>query len=301
MINFIKEEFSIKDLENLTGIKSHTIRIWEQRYNLLTPKRSETNIRTYSVSDLRKILNINVLNSNGYKISKISKLNDDEIASILSESIKSENAFFDQLVNDFILSMLSFNKNQFFKTYEQARENNNFESVFISVIIPLLEKIGLLWQTNSIQSAHEFFISNLIRQKIYLEIDKLNANASKESHLYVIFLPINEIHDLGSLFVYYKLLSKSKNVIYLGPNINETTLSVLAENDLNKSTFIAYATVQPLTNQIPYFISNITSILNKKDKLIILGQKVKEFQEVENLDKRIKLATNLDHLDKLIS
>ena len=302
-MNFIKENFSIKDLENLTGIKAHTIRIWEQRYNLLTPNRSDTNIRTYSGTELMKLLNVHLLNSNGEKISKIAKLSEEEINEKLAQLTKIENNYFGKQVNDLILSMLNFDLSSFNNIYDNARTKYSFHEVFISIFIPLLDKIGVLWQSNSIKSAHEYFISNLIREKVYSEIDRIKPpklGLLDKSSLYIVFLPLNEIHDLGSLFIYFKLLERGKYVIYLGPNISENSLSVLDELDKGKTTYIIHGTTQPVSDKMSKFVENIKKILRNDDRVIFAGRKAEELSDFSGKDKRFIALTQLDNLGQLI-
>jgi len=303
-MDFIKENFSIKDLENLTGIKAHTIRIWEQRYNLLKPDRSDTNIRTYSGAELMKLLNIHLLNSTGEKISKIAKLSESEIIEKLTQVTKIEHNFFDKQVNDLLLAMLNFDVSIFNTIYDNCRVKYSFHEVFISVFIPLLEKIGVLWQTNSIQSAHEYFISNLIREKVYSEIDRIKApklGLIDKSCLYVVFLPLNEIHDLGSLFMYFKLLEHGKLVIYLGPNISENSLSVLNELDKGKTVYLIHGTTQPVPEKTDNFVERIKTILSKKDQVIFAGRKAEAMHSASDGDDRFVALSNLEQLAQYIN
>ena len=170
----IKSVFSIKDLENLTGIKAHTIRIWEKRYNLLEPERSKTNIRSYNLRNMQKLLNINFLNSNGFKISKIAALDESEIATKVRELSVIGNIEHHSF-NAFKLSMLNFNHELFHKTYNQLLEEKSFREIFNEVLLPLIKNINMLWQTKTITPAHERFITSHIRQKILIHIERLQS------------------------------------------------------------------------------------------------------------------------------
>ena len=169
-MNSIKSKFSIKDLENLSGIKAHTIRIWEKRYGLFNPNRTDTNIRYYSVESLQKILNIAYLNNNGYKISKIAKLDEATISTKVSELAQEANSN-NHYVDLFKLSMLNFDQSLFTKIYREIASKHPFEYLFYHIIVPFLDEIGLLWQTNTITPAHEHFIVELVKQKILLNIN----------------------------------------------------------------------------------------------------------------------------------
>ena len=163
-MNNIKNKFSIKDLENLTGIKAHTIRIWEKRYNLLSPSRTDTNIRYYNLASFQKLLNVTYLNNNGYKISKIATLNDQQISSIVRE-IATQNNVEEHAINSFKLSMLNFDQALFYKTYNSLLKEKSFTTIFYDIFIPLLTEIGLLWQINTITPAHEHFYNNINTSK----------------------------------------------------------------------------------------------------------------------------------------
>ena len=171
-MNNIKTNFSIKDLENLTGIKAHTIRIWEKRYNLLQPNRSDTNIRNYSIESLQKLLNVSFLNENGYKISKIAKLQANEIPSLVRE-IATSGKQKHHAVNALKMAMLNFDQTLFYTTYNNLLQQHTFKDIFHEVFLPLLKDIGILWQTDTINPAHEHFISTLIKQKVLINIEKV--------------------------------------------------------------------------------------------------------------------------------
>ena len=192
-MNNIKQDFTIKDLENISGIKAHTIRIWEKRYNLLAPKRTETNIRFYSNENLQKLLNIVLLNNNNFKISKIAKMSDEELI-LQSREMAFNSLNNDEAINSFKLAMFQFDKVLFNNTYNKLLLNMSFREVFKDVFIPFLDHIGLLWQTDTLIPAHEHFISNLIAQKIQINTEKLQYDISNTSKTYVLFLPENEIH-----------------------------------------------------------------------------------------------------------
>ena len=203
-MNNIKNSFTIYDLEILTGIKAHTIRIWEKRYNLLNPTRLNRNIRKYTISDLQRILNISLLYKNKFKISKISKMTDSQIA----EETKAValNDFTNSFeINSLIISMYTFDEELFHEIYNQQIEKYSFDEIFMHTYLPLLNYIGILWQTDSIKPAHEHFISNLIYQKIVLNTAKQNKKNDSKEHVYILFLPDGEIHELGMLYLNYLL------------------------------------------------------------------------------------------------
>lgn len=209
--------YSIKELETLSGIKAHTIRIWEKRHRLIIPKRTTTNIRYYSDDDLKKIINVSLLNNNGLKISKIAEMTDKEIQSEiahLTETKSEADLFIDQL----IISMIDMEEEQFEKMLSHLIMKFGFEKTVISIVYPFLEKIGVLWQTGNISPAQEHFISNLIRQKIIVAIDSLPF-PKKDAVKVVLFLPENELHEIGLLFYHFIIKSMGYKTYYLGQHL----------------------------------------------------------------------------------
>ena len=200
-MNNIKNTFSIKDLENLSGIKAHTIRIWEKRYNILEPNRTDTNIRLYDTANLQKLLNITLLHNHGYKISQISKYPPEKIPAIVKEII-SKKSVKTHAIAAFKLAMINFDQTLFIATYDKLLSEKSFREIFYEVFIPLIEEIGMLWQTDTITPAHEHFISYLIRQKILLNTEMLQRlEPQKKDRVFVLFLPMNEIHELGLMYI----------------------------------------------------------------------------------------------------
>lgn len=255
-MDFIKQSFSIKDLEYISGIKAHTIRIWEKRYNILDPNRTLTNIRTYNVENLQRILNVTFLNNNGYKISRISQMSHDE-AAVMVQEVAASNSAQHRAINSFKIAMMSFDKTLFNKTYTALLEHRSFRQIFHEIFLPLLDEIGLLWQTNSIKPVHEHFISMLIKQKLQENIALLeHVNLSED--LYVLFLPENEIHDLGLLFLNYELNFYKQNTIFLGPSLAIKDLKYLLEIHPNPK-FISYLTVAP--REVENFIAEFDAEL----------------------------------------
>lgn len=297
-MNNIKVNFSIKDLENLTGIKAHTIRIWEKRYNLLSPDRSDTNIRNYSLTSFQKLLNISYLNNNGLKISKIASLKEEEIP-IKVREIASRGKVEDHAINAFKVAMLNFDQVLFYNTYNNLIENKTFNDVFYTVFLPLLKDIGLLWQTHTISPAHEHFISVHIKQKILLNIERLQSLEPKPtSKTYVLFLPDNEIHDIGLLYLNYELRSKGFHTIFLGESVPMESLTDLFDS-FDEITFISYFTVYPEEENISDYLNNFSELLlqNKNTELLLLGHKFSNF-ESKTLPKNITIYNSIENLVK---
>ena len=271
-LNNIKQDFTIKDLENISGIKAHTIRIWEKRYNLLEPKRTDTNIRFYSNENLQKLLNIVLLNNNNFKISKIAKMSSEELV-LQSREMAFDTAINDEAINSFKLSMFQFDKILFNNTYNKLLHKKTFREIFKDVFIPFLDHIGLLWQTDTLLPAHEHFISNLIAQKIQINTEKLQYSISNSNKTYVLFLPENEIHELGLLYLNYELVLRGNHTIYLGQSLPLNNLDYFFKNGRD-ICFITSMTVMPYDSKTEDYFKEIDSILkNTNHQLIAIGRK----------------------------
>lgn len=274
-MNNIKQTFSIKDLENLCGVKAHTIRIWEKRYNLLSPNRTETNIRSYNLKNLQKLLNVTYLVNSGYKISRISKLNEQEINEYV-KSIISDNSTKNQAINSLKIAMLNYDLELFLATYEQLETKRSFKQIFVDIFIPLLKEIGLLWQTDTITPSHEHFITNLIKQKLLVNIEKLQySKPTKNDKAFILFLPENEIHELGLLYVNYEILLHGYKAIYLGPSIPLDSLpNMISFHD--NTIFVSYFTVKPEKDNILRYTKDFNTIVcaDKINEFWMLGKQI---------------------------
>ncbi len=206
--------FTIKDLENLSGIKAHTIRIWEQRYSFLKPQRTNSNIRYYSSEELKMLLNIALLNKYGYKISHINKLSTDEIKGKVL-SIAQMQAGNEQIVNELIHHMVEMDANKFEAVLNNTIETKGIENTISGLIFPYLERTGVLWATNNINPAQEHLATNIIRQKLIVGIDHAECKAPVNKTV-ALFLPQGEYHEIGLLFMHYMLKRRGLDVLYLG-------------------------------------------------------------------------------------
>ena len=299
-MNNIKKSFSIRDLENLSGIKAHTIRIWEKRYNLLSPERTTTNIRTYSLPSLQKLLNITLLYNNGFKISKIAAIPAGEIPEVV-KGIISNQGNENHAVNTLKMAMINFDQALFQKTYNQLLKKRSFRSVFWDVFIPFLNQLGLLWQTDTISPAHEHFITNQIKQKVYTSSEKLLAmEPVKVDKVFVLYLPENEIHEIGLLFVNYEILLKGYKTIYLGQSMPIENLIDL-KNNFKNIHFLSYFTVAPTKDRLDKYIGTF----NKKvandtgAKLWILGQQVKLLKQ-QDLPANVRTFESIEALSSIL-
>ena len=209
--------FTIKDLENLSGIKAHTIRVWEQRYTFLTPQRTETNIRYYSNDELQKLLNVALLNKYGYKISHIDKMSAGDMNEKII-SLSQVEAQQERIVNELIHCMADIKMDEFELILDNYIKTKGIEKAIIQILFPFLERIGILWLTDHINPAQEHMVSNIIRQKLIVGIDNIKCNPQSGKSI-LLFLPEGEHHELGLLFVHYLLKCKGIKVWYLGANI----------------------------------------------------------------------------------
>jgi DNA-binding transcriptional MerR regulator len=291
----IKSNFSIKDLENISGIKAHTIRIWEKRYKLLSPDRTDTNIRRYSLPSLQKLLNITLLYNHGFKISKIASLDQEEIPIMVREIALKSNS--EQVsINALKLSMVNFDTVLFDATYEEILLQNDFDFVFMNIFMPLMNELGILWQTNAISPSHEHFITNLIKQKIHIQTESLQKgyNPQNNNKIFVLYLPEDEIHEMGILFINYFILKFGYKTIFLGQSLQteslETLLSFSAE-----FCFVTYLTVEPDKEIINQYIDEFynTILKNNNANLAIMGPQ-QVYIDLTKLPKQIHLFKTVD-------
>lgn len=295
-MNNVKSNFSIKDLENLSGIKAHTIRIWEKRYNLFQPNRTDTNIRCYDLENLQKLLNVTFLYNNGYKISKISQLGEDNIPKVVKNMV-AEQRDNGHVLNSFKMSMMNFDQALFFKTYNALLKEKSFREIFYEDFIPFLNEVGLLWQTDTITPSHEHFICALIKQKILVNTEKLQfSTPTNASKTFVLYLPDNEIHELGLMFLNYEILSKGYQSIFLGQSIPIFSLKDLVPL-YDNIVFVSYFTVQPDKENIMAYLNEFHEMLLKDttSELWISGKMLQEINK-SNLPKTIVAFSQIDQL-----
>jgi DNA-binding transcriptional MerR regulator len=239
--------YSIKDLENFTNIKAHTIRIWEQRYKLLSPKRTDTNIRYYNEEDLKKILNINLMYSSGYKISSIASLSEKEIIENTKDIIRKKNTGNQKDINTFIIHILDFNGEGIRDLLEKKLAESSLETVYENIILPLLSKIGELWQVNSLEIIHEHYFSNIFRDFIINKTNELedSTNSDKSS---ILFLHEEEEHEFSLLLYHYILKRNGFQCHYFGQRVPLANINMVIDQ------------IQP-----KLVITTFTARLNNKD------------------------------------
>jgi len=227
--------YSIKDLESISGVKAHTLRIWEKRYGIIQPHRTITNIRYYKDADLQKVLNISLLNKKGYKISKIATMSTEQVRQKVGEYTEVGHVFEDQL-DAMMLSTFELDESKFSIVLDHEISSKGFEETMNDVVYPLLDKLSMMWIAGSVKSVHENFVSNIIKRKTIVEIDRLSRSDSYANIRCLIYLPENESHELSLLFLHYILVKNKSKVINLG--IGTPLIDVLEGKSIFKAEYI---------------------------------------------------------------
>jgi DNA-binding transcriptional MerR regulator len=279
--------YSIKDIEQLSGIKAHTLRIWEQRYNFIQPKRTDTNIRYYDDDDLKLVLNIALLKDNGLKISRICEMQGDELKLEVKTLMEKKLGFPDQ-IQGLTLAMLELDEERFEKILSTNILQIGFERTMINLINPFFQKIGILWQTGAIKPAQEHFISNLIRQKIIVAIDG-QINTSNYNKKYIMYLPQNELHEITLLFSNYIAKSRNNKVIYLGQNVPHCDL-VDIYKDHNPDFILTVLTSSPPLDEVQSYVYKISETF-KNCTILVSGHHI--------VGQDMELPSNIVLLNKL--
>jgi DNA-binding transcriptional MerR regulator len=258
--------YSIKDLENLTGIQAHTIRIWEQRYSLLNPERTPTNIRRYSDKDLRRLLSVALLNNNGFKISKIAKLSDIEITEAVLQLSEGDDANIESQIESLKLVMVDMNEAKFDKLFSHMVLQTGFEETVIKIFIPFFRKLTHLWQTDSVTKAQINFITSLYRQKVYVAIDGLAP--PEKAKQFIMFLPKTEQMDNGLLFCNYLAKKRGFKTLYLGASFPSEELPDILEKN-PKCYLLSVASLAQI--DLTAYYTKVLAACNENQKLLLAG------------------------------
>ena len=290
--------YSITDLEKLSGIKAHTLRIWEQRYDIIEPRRTKTNIRYYLDEDLKLILNIALLNKNGIKISKIAKMSKEEIAEKVA-AISEVNFEYGTQLDALTISMIEMDEYKFERIVSTNIQQLGFERTMLEIIYPFLDKLSVLWLTGSINPVQENFMSYLIRQKIIAAIDKEPLVSGRNVSKFLIYLPEGEKQELSMLFMHYLLKSRRNHVIYIGQDISLADLKDAC--NIHKPDFIFTMITEIFAREpVQQYIDRLSS--NFKDCHILLSGYQVVAQEVappHNVSILRSLGQGMDFLDRL--
>jgi len=287
--------YSIKDLEQLSGIKAHTLRIWEQRYQFILPKRTETNIRFYDGKDLKLVLNIALLKENGYKISKIAGMSEEDMNKEVLRLTEKNLRYPDQ-IHALTLAMVDLDEDRFEKIMATNILKLGFESTMINVIYPFLSKIGVLWQTGAINPSQEHFISNLIRQKLIVAIDGQFVSNQDSQHKYLLYLPEGELHELTLLFLCYIIKARRNKVVYFGQNLPFDDLKSIYEVH-NPDYILTIVTTSPPASEVRDYVDRLSQTFPEAEILLsgyqVIGQKIKSKDNV-------KVFTRIDHIIQFV-
>lgn len=257
------QEFTIKELESFTGIKAHTIRIWEQRYGLLAPDRSDTNIRKYTDKDLKFLLNVSLLNNLGYKISQIASMGEEQMKETIGKHAagnQPEQHFLHMLK----ISMLNYDEDLFNEVFDAHIAEHGMERTFKEVVIPFMRQIGYLWQADVICPAQEHFISCMVRQKIFSETDKIRLSSKQEHPPLVLYLPELEIHEISLIMMHYLLKQRGFKSVFLGQSVPFEDLLQVAQR-LGAVHFVSIFTTNPSTVLVNDYLKKITKHFEDSD------------------------------------
>jgi DNA-binding transcriptional MerR regulator len=289
--------YTIKDLEKISGIKAHTIRIWEQRYNFLQPQRTETNIRSYSAEELKVILNVSLLNKYGFKISHIDKMSSEQMEEKIM-ALNQLDAQKERVVNALIKEMVGLNMVAFERQLDLYIGQKGIEKTINEIIFPYLERVGILWVTNHINPAQEHLATNIVRQKIILGIEKLPPLVNYSKRI-VLFMPEGEYHELGLLYVHFLLKQRGVYVDYLGANVPMVDLKYLTE--VRKIDYLYCHITSPARNfKLDKFFANLATI-NPQIPIILSGQLIQEFKGkiASNIQLKRSLAETIAFLQEI--
>ena len=266
-----RDKYFIKDIENITGIKAYTLRIWEQRYGMLVPKRTETNIRYYEEADLKYMMNIAILNANGIKISRIAQMDRDEVQR-KTLSISENNSGQQSQISTLTSAMFDFDEREFNKTLSINILQLGMEQTTTQIIFPFLQHLGVMWLSGTIHIAHEHFITNLIKQRIFVAIDQLNIIPNANAKKFLLFLPNGENHELSLLLASYLLRANGKNVLYLGTSTPLEDLNKI--HKLHNPDYVFCALTNPNSSMPVQVYLNTLSRSWPNTQILVTGSQV---------------------------
>lgn len=273
-------QFSIRDIENLSGIKAHTLRIWEQRYNIINPKRKESKHRFYDSEDLKYLLRIAYLYHNGLKISKLARLTTEEIKQQITAYANNNIAF--AVIHELTEAALDFNVYKFESTLSKSIAVSGIEYTVTKILYPYLQRIGLVWLSDIVIPAQEHFSSNIIRQKLIVAIDAIPPVPLTDDNVYLLFTPENEHHEIPLLFLHYLLKQHKKQVIYAGTNVPLNNLEYIVQQ--KKITHLCFHSITNLTRKSVDSYVKMLSVNFKDKQLVMSGPLVKEvYSKISNL------------------
>lgn len=249
--------YSVAQVESLTGISAHSLRVWERRYGFIKPHRTETNIRYYSGEQLKKLINVGILLRHDYKISKVAAMDDTKIHKLVGDLLIEPSEAYQDEINTLTITMIDLDEVAFNKLFNAQIKNNGLVNTFINLIYPFLQHVGVLWGINKAMPAQEHFISNLIRQKVISALDNLPAAPPKSPSL-LLYLFAGEDHEIGLLLANYIAKELGWKTYYLGANVPHENIETLCQQTSPDLTFTMF--VSPRKEK---FANTIDHLLNK--------------------------------------
>lgn len=288
-------KYSIKDLEQLSGIKAHTLRAWEQRYNLIEPHRTETNIRYYVDDHLKKILNIAVLVKSGMRISKVAEMSHEEIKAAVIDAGRYQGNYESQ-INAFKISMLEYDEYLFDSVFNKCLIQFGTDETLSKILGKFIQEIGLLWQAGAINVSNEHFISGLVKQKLFSIIDQtIIPQPSPDRNSYVLYLPADELHELGLLYLYYHLKKNGHRVIYLGQSVPISYLKEVSDKT-QVDKFISVFTTQPHFEEIDVYFERIGELFEEDNyRFFLTGIQFSQYDSAKK-PSHVEVAPNIEAL-----
>ncbi len=291
----MKSKYSIKDLERLSGIKAHTIRIWEQRHNVIEPKRTDTNIRFYEDDDLKRLLNVSFLVHDGVKISKVANLTEEQLHAMVQDRSRYDGNHTTE-INELKMAMFEYNQDAFQKAFTKCVQRYGEEETFSQVLGAFISQLGVLWQTNTVNVTHEHFVSNLIKQKLYAAIDHVNVKPRKNAPTYLLYLPANELHEIGLLYVEYILRNRGVNIISMGQNTpSDYLMAVFSKVEFDYA--VSVFTTNPHSSVVEQFMDELLKKMkHTKVKFLFCGAQLVDVIDMEYANDQIKLYKTVSQL-----
>lgn len=296
----MQSKYSIKDLEHLTGIKAHTIRAWESRYNLIKPQRTPTNIRYYIDEDLKRILNVAVLVKGGMRISNVAKMSPDEMRSAVIDAGRYQGNY-DSQINALKIAMLEYDEYLFDSVFNKCLIQFGTDETLTKILAPFIYEIGTLWQTGAITVTNEHFISSLVKQKMFSIIDQtILPPPGKTSKSFVLYLPAGELHELGLLYLYYFLKKRGHRIIYLGQSVPlEYLQEVTSKTQIDQ--FISIFTSSPHYEELDLYFERLSEMFDPENyRFFITGYQVNEANP-SKVPPHVNLLSNLQELAGFIA
>lgn len=287
--------FSISQLSQFSGVKPHTIRIWEQRYDALQPQRSEGNTRFYDSLQLRRLLNIVSLTKTGRKVSKLCRMSDEDLYALQKEYIEQalEESDYEYFVSQLISAGINYDENNFEKIFSHCFIRFGLLKTYREVIYPMVNRVGLLWTSNTIPPSQEHYITNLLRQKLFTSIDSLTTETDNNGG-WLLFLPEDEFHEMGLLFANYLIRSHGKKVVYLGPNVPLSSVEKALE-DTGAENLLLFMVHRDLPDQVKEFLEELKKI-GKNNKIYIAANP--DLTEDFSNEKGINWLYSIEDLEK---